>query len=74
MRSLYLLLVTVAVGCFAIAGYLYVSHQPTPTLPEFVIEPTAVDLGWVPSGEHDFVIRVANPAGVPRRIVGLAEG
>lgn len=73
MRRLPLLLGLLAAGLLAAAGYLYLADRPPPPAPPFAVSQTEFDL-TVPPGEHEVVLLVTNPANVPRRIIGLAEG
>ena len=75
MKLLTWLFALIAVPCLIAAGVLLwqeqqppVKHPPfTINQEEFVLEDCAV-------GEHEFVLKITNPAEVPRRIIGLAEG
>ena len=73
MRLIPLLLGLLAAGLLAAAGGSYLTDRPPPPAPPFAVGQTEFDL-TVPPGEHELVIRVFNPAAVPRRIIGLAEG
>lgn len=74
MRRLPLLLALLAVGLVAVAGFLYLTDRPLAPQPPFTVEPTEFDLELIPPGYHDLIVRITNPANVPRRIIGLAEG
>jgi hypothetical protein len=73
MSRLPLLLGLLAAGLMAVAGGLYLSDRPQPPAPPFAVSQTEFDL-TLPPGEHEVVLLVTNPANVPRRIIGLAEG
>ena len=74
MRRLPLAMCVIAIGLVAAAGYFYIADREPPPSAPFVVEPTAFAFDSMPAGDHDLIIRITNPAGEPRQIIGLAEG
>jgi hypothetical protein len=73
MRGITLSLALCAIALVAAGGLAWLLDTPPASEPLLVVEPEAFDLSVRP-GEHDLVIRIHNPAVVPRQIVGLAPG
>ena len=74
MRWLPRITVLLALAALAAGGYFYVRDRPPEVPPPFVIAETEFNFEDLPLGEHEFVVLITNPANVPRRILGLAEG
>lgn len=68
------LLSTMAAVLLTGAAVAVVLPSCTATEPPISIEPIAVDLRAVPTGPYTLTFTIANPAGRPRRVIGLAEG
>ena len=66
------LLTLVALVLLALAGWL--AFAPPVVPPPFLVEGPDRDLRRLPVGVHEVAFRITNPAAVPRRIIGLAEG
>jgi hypothetical protein len=63
-------LVLAAIGC-TLAG-VWAAVAPSTAPPPLALE-TSRDLGPVSFGDHAVTFPIANPAGVPRRVVGLVQ-
>jgi hypothetical protein len=64
-----------AVVMIIAAGVLYwQEHEAAKPKPNFVLDQTQFELNDFPAGDHEFVIQITNPADIPRRIIGMAEG
>ncbi len=74
MRWLPKITALLALAALAAGGYLYVTDPPPTVPPPFVIAETEFNFETLPPGEQEFVVLITNPANVPRRIIGLAEG
>ncbi len=75
MKLLTWLFGLIALGCLITGGMLYWQEQQPPVLhPNFIITPEEIDWPDCPVGEHDLILTITNPAPIPRRIIGLAEG
>ena len=75
MKLLTWLFGLIALGCLMAGGVSYwQEQQPSVKHPNFTITPEEIDWPDCPVGEHDLVLSITNPAKVPRRIIGLAEG
>ena len=75
MTWLLRILALLSVLCLAATGvsYWYLS-QPPRVQPNFTVTPTEINWPDCPVGVHDLTLAITNPASVPRRIIGLAEG
>ena len=74
MRWLPKIAALLAIAALALGGYFFDTDRPPPVPPPFVIAETEFNFEDLPLGEHEFVVLITNPANVPRRILGLAEG
>ena len=75
MKLLTWLFALFAVGCLIAGGVSYwLESQPPVKHANFTVTPEEIDWPDCPVGEHDLVLTITNPAKVPRRIIGLAEG
>jgi hypothetical protein len=75
MKLLMWFFAVVAVGCLVAGGVsFWLDQQPPVKHPNFTVMPEEIDWLDCPAGEHDLVLKITNPAKVPRRIIGLAEG
>jgi hypothetical protein len=74
MRWLKLLTGVAACGCLVAAIWLYVAPQSIPSPQPILVEPTHFTFVNIPAGEHELVIRLTNPSGVARRVVGFQDG
>ena len=63
-----------ALAALALGGYFFDTERPADVPPPFVVAETEFNFESLPPGEHEFVVLITNPADVPRRIIGLAEG
>lgn len=67
------ILLILALLLAASAGFLALQPADGP-VPPFTVEPLELDLGPTATGTRTLTYRITNPANVPRRIIGLAEG
>ena len=63
-----------ALAALALGVYFFDRDRPAEAPPLFVVAETEFKFESLPPGEHEFVVLIVNPANVPRRILGLAEG
>ena len=61
------------IGCLLASAAVAYWDRPSPLDPEFLVEPAEFELADLPLGRYELVVRITNPALIPRRIVGLKE-
>jgi len=74
MRWLPKIFAIFALAALALGGYFFDTDRPPEAPSPFVVAATKFNFESLPPGEHEFVVLITNPANVPRRILGLAEG